>query len=87
MNCSNHNIHTASKKVCIRALGRGTHLKSKLHSPNKLTITGNQSMHSLHVWGDKWGQCTVSVLKWVSNIGIFAWATGTLLHLMEKNRN
>ena len=38
MNSPNDNIHTASgvtqdKKVCVWALGRGDHLKNKLHSP------------------------------------------------------
>ena len=86
MNSLNDNIHTVfgivqDKKVCIQALGRGAHLKSKLL--HKLTITENQSIHLLCVCRGKWGQHTVFVLKLVSNIMIFAWATGMSLHSMK----
>ena len=54
---------------------------------HKLIVTGNLSMHSLRVWGGKWGQYKVSVFELVQNIEIFAWATGTSLHSMKKNRN
>ena len=70
MNSPNDNIHTASgvaqnKKVRVRASGRGARSKSKLHSPHKLTVSGNSLMHLLRVWGGKWGQRTVSVLELV----------------------
>ena len=55
--------------------------------PQKLTITGNLSMHLLSVWEGKWRQCTVSVLELVPSIGIFAWVTGISYHSIEKNRN
>ena len=72
----NHNIHIAldiaqDKKVCIWALDRGACLKSNLRYIllHKLTVTGNPSMHSLHIWKDKWRQHTVSVLKWSQTLG------------------
>ena len=33
-----------------------THLKGKLQSPHKLTVTGNPPMQSLSACGSKWGQ-------------------------------
>ena len=89
INSSNDNIYIASgvaqnKKVRVRALGRGARSKSKLPSPHKLSVTGNSLMHSLRVCGGKWQQRTVSVLELVPNFEIFAWKTGTSLHLMEK---
>ena len=58
MNSPNDNLHTASgvahgEKFHFRALGRGARLKSKLHSPRKLTVTGNPSMHLLRFWKGK----------------------------------
>ena len=50
-----------------------------------LTVTGNPSMHLLHVWRGKWWQCTLSVLELIPNIKIFAWATITSLYSKEKN--
>ena len=93
MNIPNDNIHTASgvtwdKKFRVRALGRGAVRKVSCILSHKLTVTGNPSMHSLHVWGGgKWGQGIVSVLELVTNIRIFAWTIGTSLHSWEKNRN
>ena len=89
MNSLNDNIYTAlgttqDKKVHFWALGRGPIQKVSYILPHKLTITGNPSIHLPCVWGGKWGQSTVSILKLVPNIGIFAWATETSLHSREK---
>ena len=86
MNSLNDNIHTAldvtqDKKVCIQALGRVACSKSKLHSPPQADHNGKPINACICIWiciwGGKWGQCTVSVLDLVPNIGISAWATGT----------
>ena len=72
MNSPNDNIHTASgvaqdKSVRVRALGTGVCSKYKLHSP--LQAGRNwKHINSLRVWGGKWRQPTVSVLKLFPNI-------------------
>ena len=90
MNSPNDNIHMAFRRIKRSAFGFLAERPIRKVSyilPNKLTVTGNPSMHLLCVWGGKWGQRTISVLELVPNVEIFAWAIGTSFHSIEKNRN
>ena len=91
MNSLQDNIYIVSgvameKKVCIWALGRGAR-KSKLYSPPQPDRNWKPIDAFVTLLQRQIGQRTVSVLELVSNIGIFAWETETLLHSIEKNRN
>ena len=92
MNTSDVHIYAAlgvaqDKKVCVRALGREVRSKSKLNSSPE----ADRNWKSINAFatrlGRKMGQHTLSILKLVPNIEMFAWGTGTSLYSMEKNRN
>ena len=94
MNSPNDNIHTASgvmqeKKVRVRALGRGARSKSMLHSLPQTDRNWKSinvfATHSGRQMGAAHSICRPTRVG--PNIEIFAWATGTSLHSMEKNRN
>ena len=83
MNSPSHNIYTASgvaqdKMVRVRALGRKVFSKSKLQFSPKADRNWKSSNAFATRLGRQMGAATVSVLEFVPNIGIFAWATGTL---------
>ena len=68
MNSLNDNIYTVSgvaqdKKVRVRTLGRGAHSESTVFS-HKPTVTESLSMHSLRVWGGKWGSTQYLYSSW-----------------------